>query len=110
MQQIFTFLSRASLVHNVLHIFLTEIPECGDDRVGSCLSKSAQAGNLHMRCQLFDLVEFFHCGSALCDIVEHMEQTLCSDSAGRTFTAGLLAGELKSMMISPPDPIMEPIL
>ena len=82
MQQIFTLLGRASLIHDVLYILLAEISERGDDRVGSRLSQCAEAGYLHVGSQLFDLVELFHCSRALGDVIEHVQETLCADSAG----------------------------
>ena len=79
----------------MVDIFLTEIPESGNNRVRSCLAERAEAGDLHVFRQLLDPVELLQSRLALGDVVEHLQETVRSDPAGHTFAAGFLAGEFQ---------------
>ena len=82
MQELFALLRCTSLVEDVILVLLAEITKGGSDRVGCGLAESAEAGHFHVRCKFLDLVQLFDRSFALGDVVEHLQETVCADTAG----------------------------
>ena len=82
MQKLFALLRGASLVDDMFDVLFAELAECGGYRVGSCLAESAEAGDLHVGCQLLDLVQLLERCLAGRDVVQHLQQTVRADTAG----------------------------
>ena len=74
-------------------IFISEITQCGQDGVRSCLAQAAKGGILDLMAELFHLIEHFHGAVAVGDLGQHFQQTLGADTAGRTLAAGFVTDE-----------------
>ena len=69
------------LVLDMVDILFTEILQGGYNRVGSRLAQCTEAGNLHVGCQLLDLLELLESRFPCLDVVQHLQQRVCADTA-----------------------------
>ena len=76
-------------------VLIAEETDGGQDRVRSRLTKAAECVLLDVIGELFELVDVFQGAFAFGDAVEDLEHSSGTDTAGRTFTAGLVDGELQ---------------
>ena len=78
----------ASLVHDVLHIFIPKLMECTDDRKRRALPKTAERhGTDHLR-QILQLVQIVHLSSSVDNLLQNLQHPLGSLAAGRAFPTG----------------------
>ena len=66
-QQRLAHARRAALVDDVLHIFVAEVAQCGEDGVRGCLAQAAQAVGFDEFGQLCDFVQILHGALAVRD-------------------------------------------
>ena len=76
-------------------IFVAEVPESGEHRIGSRLSQTAERIVLYIVAELFQLIQIRHVGLPLGDLCKDLQHTLGADPAGGTFAAGFLYRKFK---------------
>ena len=79
----------AAFVHHMGYIFLTEMLQSGQNRVGGGLTQSAQGAALQVVAQLLDGVQISKGALTLGDLIQQVIQTLGSDAAGDALAAAL---------------------
>ena len=95
LHQVFADAGGALLVHDVGDVFIPEVPEGGEDGIGSGLAQAAEGVGLDVVAKLLHLVQIFQRRLAPGDLVEHLVKTLGAHPAGGTFAAGLVHGEFE---------------
>ena len=86
---------RAFLVADMGNIFIAEVTQRGEDRVGSRLTKAAESGIGDGLRQIFQFVEHLFGAFAVTDFFEHFQHTAGTDTAGSAFPAGFVFGEFQ---------------
>ena len=94
-QQRLAHARRAALVDDVLHIFVAEVAQCGEDGVRGCLAQAAQAVGFDEFGQLCDFVQILHGALAVRDLVQQLQQTLGAHAARRALAAAFVYGEFQ---------------
>jgi hypothetical protein len=90
LNQIHTDQSRASLVLNMSFIFISEISNCGEDRVWSSFSQTAVGGLFNMMPQEFQPFDILHFPFTLDDSIQDIEHHLHPHPAGNAFATGFI--------------------
>ena len=70
------------LVNDVCDIFVAEEVERGENRVGGCLTESAERSGLYVVCELFELVKVFHFTVAGGNLIKDFVKSYSTDTAG----------------------------
>ena len=79
----------------MLHIFVAEVAQCGEDGVRGCLAQAAQAVGFDEFGQLCDFVQILHGALAVRDLVQQLQQTLGAHAARRALAAAFVHRELQ---------------
>ncbi len=85
----------ALLVDDVLHILIPEVVEGAEYGVRRGLAETAESGVLDDGSEVAEFLEVFHGAATVGNLLEDFAEALVADTAGRAFTAALLAGELE---------------
>ncbi len=94
-EEALTYACGTLLINVMSYVLIAEEAESGKNGVRSCLTETAERCALYVVCKLLKLIEVFELAVALCDLIEDLEHTNCTDTAGCALTAGLVYSELK---------------
>jgi hypothetical protein len=89
---------RTFFIHHMGNIFIPEITQGGKHRIGRSLSQATQGIFLDVISQFLQLIQVFQRSLALGDLIQDLIHTSCSDTAGRTFSAGFIHSELQEKL------------
>ncbi len=81
-------------MHDVLDVFVLEVAERAEHRVGRCLPKAAQAGLLDCAAEIHKQVQIVHGSGSIADARKQREHLRRSRAAGNALAAGLGHAEL----------------
>ena len=90
-----TFLSGALLLTDVSVVLIAEVTDGGQNGVGSGLTQAAQSAVLNSQAQLFQQLDVAFATLAGNNTAQDFLQTLGTDTAVDTLTAGLVLGEVQ---------------
>ena len=85
----------AGLLPDVLHVFVVEVVEGGEYRVGRSLPQSAEGGVLYHLPQGGEGLQVFLAATSFGYLVQYFQQALVADAARGAFSARLLYREVQ---------------
>ena len=77
------------------NILVSEVSECAQYRVWSCLAETAECRCLDILSECFELVDIFELASSVCDLFKDLEHPLSTDTAWRALTARFINCEFE---------------
>ena len=94
-QERLTYAGRTAFFLDMCLVLVTEEMKGGQYRVGSGLAQTTQGVGLYVVAEFFQLIKVLHLGSALGNLLQDFQHTLCPDTACGTLAAGFLNRELQ---------------
>ena len=82
---------------DMLDVFVPEIPESGQNRIGGRLPQAAEGCGLDVHGQLLQFVQILHLAFATANPIQDVEHVACAHTAGRALPARLILRKLQEV-------------
>ena len=83
------------LVTDVSKVFILEVAQSTQNRVGCCLTETAESSISNGFGEVFEIDKHFFSTVTVADFFEHFEHAAGTDTAGSAFTAGFIFGKVQ---------------